>query len=145
MMAMRSARRIASSKSWVMKTMVFCSTALQAQELVLHLAPDQRIERGERLVEEPELRVDGERAGDADALLLAAGELARKIVLAALEADQLDHLARARLALRSSHALDLERKGDVAEHGEMRQQGEVLEHHAHLVPAELDQLAVGVA
>ena len=77
MMAIRSASRIASSKSWVMKTMVFCSTALQAQELVLHLAPDQRIERRERLVEEPELGLDRERAGDADPLLLAAGELAR--------------------------------------------------------------------
>ena len=113
---------------------------LQAQELVLHLAPDQRIERGERLVEEPDLRVDGERAGDADALLLAAGELVRQIVLAALEPDQLDHLAGARLALFPRHALDLERKGDVVEHGEMRQQREVLEHHAHLVTPELDQL-----
>ena len=83
MMAMRSASRIASSKSWVMKTMVFFSTDLQAEELVLHLAPDQRIERREGLVEEPQLRLDGERAGDADALLLAAGQLARQSRLAA--------------------------------------------------------------
>ena len=82
MMAMRSASRIASSKSWVMKTIVFCRSVLQPQELVLHLAADQRIERRERLVEEPELRPDRERAGDADALLLAAGKLARQILLA---------------------------------------------------------------
>ena len=83
MMAMRSASRIASSKSWVMKTMVFLQHALQPQELVLHLAADQRIERRERLVEEPDLRLDREDAGDADALLLAAGQFARIEALAA--------------------------------------------------------------
>ena len=57
---------------------------LQPQELVLHLTPDQGIERGERLVEEPDVRVGGERTGDADALLLSAGKLVRQIMLAAL-------------------------------------------------------------
>ena len=51
--------------------------ALQPHQLVLHLAADQRIERRERLVEEPDLRLDRQAAGDADALLLAAGQLAR--------------------------------------------------------------------
>jgi hypothetical protein len=83
-----------------MKTMVFFSI-LQAHELVLHLAADQRVERRERLVEEPELRLDGERAGDADALLLAAGQLARIVGLAALQPDQLDHLAGPLLARRA--------------------------------------------
>ena len=95
---------------------------LQAQELVLHLAADQRIERRERLVEEPEFRLDGERAGDADALLLAAGQLARVVVLAALQADQLDDLARPRSRVAAVDALDFQRKGDVAEHGQVRQQ-----------------------
>ena len=116
---------------------------LQTQELVLHLAADQRVERGERLVEEPELRADGERAGDAHALLLAAGKLLRQILLAPAEPDELDHLARALLALVARDALDLEREGDVAEHREMRQQREMLEHHAHAVAPELDQLALG--
>ena len=58
MMAMRSASRIASSKSWVMKTMVFLQHALQPHQLVLHLAADQRIERREGLVEKPDLRLD---------------------------------------------------------------------------------------
>ena len=113
---------------------------LQPQKLVLHLPPDQRIERGERLVEKPDVRVGGERAGDADALLLTAGELVRQIVLAALETDERGHLPRARLALLARHALDLERKRHIVEHGEMRQQREVLKHHAHLVTPELDQL-----
>ena len=113
---------------------------LEAQEFVLHLPPDQRIERGERLVEKPDVGVGGERAGDADALLLAAGKLVRQIALTALEPDESGHLARARLALLARNALDLERKGDIVEHGEMRQEREVLKHHAHLVTAEFDQL-----
>ena len=139
-MAMRSASRIASSKSWVMKTMVFLQHALQAQELVLHLAPDQGIERRERFVQKPDFRLDRERAGDADALLLAAGQLARIIALASLQADQLDHLERLGLARAPRDALDLQRKGDIAEHRQMGQQREVLEHHAHAMAPELDQL-----
>ena len=53
-------------------------------------------------------------------------------------------ISRARASrVRAVDALDLEREGDIAEHGEVRQQGEVLEHHAHLVPADLDHLALG--
>ncbi len=113
---------------------------LQPQELVLHLPADQRIERAERLVEEPDVGLDREAAGDADALLHAAGKLARAARLAAAEADQLDHLARPPLALRPRHALDAQRIGDVVEHVQMRQQAEILEHHAHLVAAQLDEL-----
>ena len=113
---------------------------LEAEKLVLHFTPDQGIEGGERLVEKPDVRVGGERAGDADALLLAAGELVRQIAFTALEPDESGHLAGAGLALLARNALDLERKGDIVEHGEMRQEREVLKHHAHLVTAEFDQL-----
>ena len=65
---------------------------LEPDHLVLHVAPDQRVERRERLVEQQHLRVDGQRAGQADALLHAAGELVGVVVLVALEADQLDDL-----------------------------------------------------
>ena len=44
---------------------------------VEHLLDHLRVERGGRLVEEHDLRLHRERAGDRDALLLAAGELAR--------------------------------------------------------------------
>ena len=79
---------------------------LQPHQLVLHLAADQRIERRERLVEEPDFRLGREAAGDADALLLAAGQFARIEMLAAAQADQLDHLARPLLARRPVDALD---------------------------------------
>ena len=82
-------------------------------------------------------------AGDTDALLLAAGQFPRIIGFAPFQADQFDHLAGTRFALRLTDPLDLQWEGHIAEHGHMRQQGEVLEHHAHLVAANLDQLAFG--
>ena len=114
---------------------------LQTQELVLHVAPDQRIERRERLVEKPDVRLDREAAGDADTLLLAAGQLARETVLAPFQSDQTDDLERPlapRVPVLPAH---LERVGDVVEHRAVRQQAEALEHHAHLAPAQLDEPA----
>ena len=53
---------------------------LEPGEQLVQLGADRRlrvrVERGERLVEEQHLRVAGERAGERDALPLAAGELA---------------------------------------------------------------------
>jgi hypothetical protein len=48
---------------------------LEVLEEVDHLRLDRDVERGHRLVADDQLRADGERAGDADALALAAGEL----------------------------------------------------------------------
>ena len=50
--------------------------ALQPQELVLQALAGDRVDRAERLVHEHERRVGGQGARDADALALAAGELA---------------------------------------------------------------------
>ena len=50
---------------------------LQAQELVLQALAVDRVDRAERLVHQHQRRVGGERAGHADALALAAGELRR--------------------------------------------------------------------
>ena len=59
---------------------------VQPDDLVLHVAPDQRVERGERLVEEQQRRVVGQRPGQADALLHAAGELVGVGLLVARQA-----------------------------------------------------------
>ena len=79
------------------------------------------------------------RLRDPDALLLAAGQLARIIALAPFEADQLDEFAGPGFAGPAGDPLDLERKRDIAEDAEMGQQGEMLVDHAHLVAADLDQ------
>ena len=63
---------------------------LDALQEELHLLPQLQVERTERLVEEENARPAHERAGERDALLLAAGELAR---LAVPDSRQLDKLA----------------------------------------------------
>ena len=70
---------------------------LQAQELVLQALAVDRVDRAERLVHEHQRRVGGERAGDADALALAAGELRRvaRRGSRAVEADELEQLVDA--------------------------------------------------
>src|SRR6185295_17101424 len=51
-----------------------------AEQLVAHRLASLRVERAERLVEQQDLRIDGERAGDADALPHAARQLVRAVV-----------------------------------------------------------------
>ena len=53
---------------------------LDAADLAAQLVADARVERRERLVEQQHGRLDRQRAGDRDALLLAAGELVRVAV-----------------------------------------------------------------
>ena len=75
---------------------------LQAEELVLELLAHDRVDGRERLVHEHDRRVGGERPGDADALLLPAGELGRVAPgHGRVEADALDELHRARCGHRA--------------------------------------------
>jgi hypothetical protein len=50
---------------------------LQIVQKVDHLRLDRDVECGDRLVADDQARVERERAGDADALALAAGEFVR--------------------------------------------------------------------
>ena len=50
---------------------------LQIAQQIDDLRPDRDVERRDRLVADDELRLDRERAGDGDALALAAGEFVR--------------------------------------------------------------------
>ena len=74
--------------SWVTQIMVMPSGQLDHD--VQHLLDHLGIEGGGRLVEQHELRVHAERAGDGDALLLAAGELARIFVRLLGDPDALE-------------------------------------------------------
>ncbi|MOA48216.1 hypothetical protein D3C78_1709310 [compost metagenome] len=51
--------------------------ALEIHEQVDHLCLDRHVERGDGLVGDDQARVERERAGDADALALAAGKSVR--------------------------------------------------------------------
>ena len=73
---MRSQIVIASSWSWVTKIVVMPSRRCRREQFLAHLQPQLGVEIRQRLVEQQHLRLDRQRAGDRDALLLAAGELA---------------------------------------------------------------------
>ena len=119
---------------------------LQPDHLVLHVAADQRIERAERLVVEHHLRVDREGAGEADALLHAAGELVRELIRRRPRGRPGGASRSARVEpLRLGHALHLEPERDVVDHAAVREQAEVLEHHRDRVPAEVAEAVVSAA
>ena len=86
----RSDRKIASSIWWVMNRTVLCGRRPDPQQLGLHELAGLGVERGERLVHEQQLRVDGERPGQVGALLHAARQLVGVLVLEARQPDQLD-------------------------------------------------------
>jgi hypothetical protein len=121
---------------------------LQAQELLVQPLADDRVDGAERLVHQHDRRVGGERAGHADALLLAAGELGGVAAgeLGA-EADPFEQLQRVGAGLAAGPAEQQRNGGDVVEHGAVREEPGMLDDVAdaaaqqRLVPAG-DVLAV---
>ena len=91
-----------------------------------HVAPGAPVERSGRLVGEHDLGPGDERAGDRDALLLAAGELRGTVAQAVLEPDPRRDLAHGR-APRAA-AVQPQRQADVLRDRERGQQVEGLEH-----------------
>ena len=100
-------------------------------EQPLHVVARQRVERRERLVHQQHRRIVGQRAGDGDPLLHAAGQMVRERAGELLQLDQAQLFARDFLAFLLGNALHFQPERDVAERGAPRKQlGEILEHHA---------------
>ena len=98
-----------------------------------------RVEIAGRLVGQQQARRVDQRAGDGDALLLAAGELAGRIALAVAEAEQLQRRARPLEAVaavgRGRRGIE-QRQRDVLDRAGARQQVEALEHEAEPLAAD---------
>ena len=111
---------------------------------VEHLLDHLGVERRGRLVEEHDARVHAERAGDRDALLLAAGELAGIFVAPARGcARASDSSMATSSASRFGHLAHPDRRQRaVLEDGQVRKQVEVLEDHADLAADLVDALEV---
>ena len=74
--------------------------ALQVAQQVEDLRLDRHVERGDRLVGHDQLRLERERAGHADALPLAAGELVRvAVVVLGVQPDAVHQVLHGPLAL----------------------------------------------
>ena len=67
--------------------------ALQTLQLQLHLFAQLEVQRAQRLVQQQDLRLVDQTAGDGHALLLAAGHLADAAALKAFQAHDLQHIA----------------------------------------------------
>jgi hypothetical protein len=113
-------------------------------ELTLDLADllaqgdaDLRVERGERLVEEEDLRLDRERACERDALLLATRQLVRVPAAAILEVDEAQQLGDPAPS-RPGRPRTLQAERDVRGDGHVREQRVRLEHHADVPAARAD-------
>src|SRR5262249_61973783 len=103
-------------------------------QLRLHDLAGLRVERRERFVHQQDLRIDGQRAGEVDALTHAARELARMVMLESLKADELQELHRALPFGGADSARDLAPDDRVGEHRAPRQEIVALEHQAPIAP-----------
>ncbi len=105
---------------------------LEPSDLRAHLDPDLGVEVRERLVEEQDVGVEHEGAGQGHPLLLAARELAGVARLEAREVDLGEALAQAALHLSSAELFQLEPIRDIARHRHMGPERVVLEDHADI-------------
>ncbi len=78
MTATRCVRCSTIARSWLMNSSARPSSLLQVGEQVDDLRLDRNVERRDRLVADDQVGAGRERAGDADALALAARELVRE-------------------------------------------------------------------
>ena len=108
--------------------------ALELADLDPHLLAELGVEVRERLVEEEQLRLDDERAGQRHALLLAARQLAREAVAEALEADQAQRLRDLLPDGGRSEPAHLEPEGDVLGGREVGEEGVALEDEPGVPP-----------
>ena len=104
--------------------------AMNAADLVLQLFAQRFVERPQRLVHQHRLRLEHQRPGHRDALLLAAGQLRRAAMAEAFQPHHRQRLLDPRLDFGPPHAAHLEREGEVLRHAHMGEESVVLEHHA---------------
>ncbi len=113
---------------------------VQADQPFAEFLPDFGVHRAERFVEQQDVRLGGEGAGDGHALALPAGELVRMPLFQALEAEKFEQFLDTRFAIFALPVFDFQAEGDVIEDGHALEEGVVLEHepdvallHGHIV------------
>ncbi len=100
---------------------------LQLLQLDLELAPQLGVECAERLVEQQHCRLQYQRAGQGDPLLLAAGKLARLAAPVVRELHEFERLADPALDLIPAHPGAAEPERHVVKDPKVRKEGVALE------------------
>ena len=102
---------------------------LDAADFRAHGDAQLGVEVGERLVKEQHARLHDHRAGERDALLLAAGELVGHALLHAGQLDEIEDARDALLHLRLGHLAQAQAVGDVVVDVVVREERIALEDH----------------
>ena len=110
--------------------------AQNAQEFVLEASARDRIKRTERLVHQHHRRIGGERARDADALLLPARELTRVTVAIArrIHMDAREQFVDAPIDACAVPSKQARNGGDVVGDRHVRKQADLLDHVTDRAP-----------
>ena len=90
-------------------------------DLVLHLLTQILVQRTEWFVHQDELRLEDQRPGHRDALLLAAGELGRHARAEIRELDHVEGTLYPCLDIRLAHLANPQREGEVFRHRHVRE------------------------
>ena len=128
----------ARSTSWMLQSTGMWNSRAISRMRRHHLARDLRVEARGRLVDQQQLRVLDQRAGDADALALAAGKPVGALVDVLAQADPVEQAQRLGDVVLGVHAQDAAQGAGVAEpagqhvvhHRQPLDQVELLEDHA---------------
>ena len=112
------------------------------EDELLHRFAGERIERPQRLVHEHQFGIGGQRAGDADALLHAAGQLVDCAPGEVLQPDQPELFHRHLAPPGGRDATHAQAELDVVYHVEPGHQGVLLEHDAAIGARTVDRVAV---
>ena len=105
---------------------------LQFLELQAHLLAQRRVEVREGFVEEQHVGLVHQRAGEGDALLLAAGELRGIALPQAFEPHQPQGALHGPCDFGFGRLAHLQAEGDVVAHPQVRPQPVGLKHHAEV-------------
>ncbi|MCY1427835.1 hypothetical protein D9M71_436980 [compost metagenome] len=108
----------------------------------LHALAGQRIEGAEGFVEQQEIRLHRQRAGEPETLALATGKLGDAVVGMFLQTNQFQHLARPYLAFGLAQATNAQTQRDILQRAQPGHQRVVLEHHATLAAGAFEGAAI---
>ena len=105
--------------------------ALQALQLQLHLLAQLEVQCAKGLIQQKDLRLVHQTAGDGHALLLAAGHLADAAALEAFQANNFQHVAHLAADGLFVHLFEPQTEGHVLEHVQVREQCVFLKNGVH--------------
>ena len=111
----------------------------QLQEATLQVAANGRVQRAEWFVHQQDVRVGDQRPGKPDALLHAARQLVGEMLAPLCQPHRLQLPLRRCVPRTFRLTSQLQRQGNVVAYAAMRQQSEVLEHHADALRTQLAQ------